>query len=687
MTAVPILGIAVLIGICWAISTDRRRFPWRVVGWSLALQVAFALLVLKSAAGAGVLAAVANAVDLALQQASAGIELLFGPLADRERFGVILAISALPAIVYVASVFSVLYYLGVLQLAVVGMAKVMVRTFGTSGAETLAAAGNVFMGQTEAPLLVAPYLERMTRSELHALMVSGMATVSGGMLAAYIALGVDARFLLAASLVNAPAALMVAKIIVPETGQPETAGRVEYRVERAEVNLIAAAANGATAGMKLLLNVVAMLIAFLSIVALINLPLGAVGLSLSDILGWVFRSHRISGGGSGCRGGDRRRDAGEEGDPQRVRGLPRPRRAHLRRNALGEERGHRDLRALRLREPEFRRNPDRRNRRYRARTEKGPRPPRPAGARRGHRRDPGHRRHRRDPERSVVRPDIAARLAEAAGAVRAWLGNERSFPEVGIVLGSGLAGTADAVSEARSLGYGRIPGMPECSAPGHRSRLVVGQLDAQSAPPLPVALLLGRHHLYEGRTPDEAVFGVRLLGTLGVRRLLLTAAVGAIHPELGVGDFVRVRDHLNLTGASPLEGPEPGPEPRFPDLTRAWDPELGAALERAAARLGTPLRAGIYAGVRGPQFETPAEIRMLRTMGADVVGMSVVLEAIAARHLGIRLAGLAFASNLAAGIGAGPLDSDHVNEAAARAAPDLARLLAAAATEPEFRGE
>ena len=288
MSGLPILGVAVLIGIAWAASTNRRRFPWRVTAWSLALQLALALLVLKSAAGAAALSWVADGVDAALQQADAGIELLFGPLADRERFGVILAISALPAIVYVASVFSVLYYLGILQLAVVGMARVMVRTLGTSGAETLAAAANVFMGQTEAPLIVAPYLERMTRSELHAVMVSGMATVSGGMLAAFIALGVDARLLLAASLVNAPAALMMAKIIVPEKRTPETAGRVDHRVERAEVNLLDAAAGGATAGMKLVLNVVAMLMAFLSIVALINLPLGAVGLSLSDILAWVF---------------------------------------------------------------------------------------------------------------------------------------------------------------------------------------------------------------------------------------------------------------------------------------------------------------------------------------------------------------------------------------------------------------
>ena len=284
-----------------------------------------------------------------------------------------------------------------------------------------------------------------------------------------------------------------------------------------------------------------------------------------------------------------------------------------------------------------------------------------------------------------MRAETAARLREAAAAVRKWNRDGRPFPEVGIVLGSGLAGTADALKDARSLPHRQIPGLAECSAPGHRSRLVVGELPADSGTPLPVAMLLGRHHLYEGWTAEEAVFGVRLLGTLGVRRLVLTAAVGAIHPDLRVGDFLRIDDHLNLTGASPLEGPEPGPEPRFPDLTHAWDEELGEALERAASRVGMPLLSGVYAGVRGPQFETPAEIRMLRTVGADVVGMSVVLEAIAARHLGIRLAGLAFASNLAAGIGEGPLDASHVNEAAARAVPTLVRLLSAAAAEPGFR--
>lgn len=286
--AMSLLGLAALLGIAWAVSTDRRRFPWRIVLWSLALQAVFALIVLRSPWGTAALSAVADAVDLALRQANAGIELVFGPLADRERFGVILAISALPTIIYVASVFSVLYHLGLLQRAVAGMAWIMRRTMGTSGAETLASAANVFMGQTEAPLIVAPYLERMTRSELHAVMVAGMATVSGGMLAAFIALGVDARFLLAASLVNAPAALMLAKIIVPESGTPETTGRAAEVSGEREVNVIGAAASGASAGMKLVLNVVAMLIAFLSLVALVDLPLGAVGLSLSQILGWVF---------------------------------------------------------------------------------------------------------------------------------------------------------------------------------------------------------------------------------------------------------------------------------------------------------------------------------------------------------------------------------------------------------------
>ncbi len=277
-----------------------------------------------------------------------------------------------------------------------------------------------------------------------------------------------------------------------------------------------------------------------------------------------------------------------------------------------------------------------------------------------------------------MKQDVRTRVAAAARMVREWAG--RDFPGFGIVLGSGLAAAAGRVREPRFLPFHQIPGCPLCSAPGHRSRLLLGEIES-----LPVALLLGRHHLYEGHTPDEAVFTIRLLAALGVKKVLLTAATGGIAPELAVGDFLRIRDQLNLTGASPLTGPEPGPEDRFPDMTRMWDPELAAAVGRAGERIGMPLPVGVYAGVRGPQFETPAEIRMLRALGGDVVGMSVVLEAIAARHAGMRIAGLGFVSNLAAGMGEAELDPAHVEEEGKKASPRLARLLVEIAREPEFR--
>lgn len=276
-------------------------------------------------------------------------------------------------------------------------------------------------------------------------------------------------------------------------------------------------------------------------------------------------------------------------------------------------------------------------------------------------------------------------MDQAAAAVRRRTG--APFPEVGVVLGSGLAGVSDSVAAEAEIPYREIPGLAECTAPGHRSRLVVGRLRAAAGSDLPVALLCGRHHLYEGHDADAAAFGVRLLASLGVRRLVITAAVGAIRKDLTAGDFVILRDHLNLTGTSPLEGPEPGPEPRFPDMTGVWDRELAAVMARAGDRIGLPLTTGVYAGLRGPQFETPAEIRMLAAMGADLVGMSVVMEAIAARHRGVRLAGVAFCSNLAAGISPVPLDAAHVNEMAAEAVPRLSALLSAVAADPAFRRE
>ena len=285
---IGILGLVILLGIAYAFSTDRKAIKPKTIGWGLLLQLVFALIVMKTTIGIQVFEAIANAVTLGLEKAEAGTDFVFGPLADVETIGFVFAVRALPTIIYISSLFAVLYYLGILQKIVLVMAKLMASTMGTSGAESLSCAANVFMGQTEAPLVVTPYINKMTYSELATLMVGGMATISGGMLAAYISMGVEAKFLLAASVMNAPAALLIAKILVPETGTPMTKGEVKLEVNAEEVNLIDAAARGAGSGMMLAINVAAMLIAFLSLIALVNWPLQQFGLSLEQIFGWVF---------------------------------------------------------------------------------------------------------------------------------------------------------------------------------------------------------------------------------------------------------------------------------------------------------------------------------------------------------------------------------------------------------------
>jgi CNT family concentrative nucleoside transporter len=217
---IGVLGLVVILGIAFAFSTDRNKVNARLIIWGLILQFAFALLVMKWSWGQLVFEWLSDIVRLGLEKADAGGEFVFGPLAKTETLGFIFAFRALPTIIYISSFFSVLYYLGILQKLVMFMAKIMVRTMGTSGAESLSTAANVFMGQTEAPLVVMPYIASMTYSELCTLMVGGMATISGGMMAAYISMGIEAKFLLAASVMNAPAAIVMAKILVPETGTP-----------------------------------------------------------------------------------------------------------------------------------------------------------------------------------------------------------------------------------------------------------------------------------------------------------------------------------------------------------------------------------------------------------------------------------------------------------------------------------
>jgi purine-nucleoside phosphorylase len=247
-------------------------------------------------------------------------------------------------------------------------------------------------------------------------------------------------------------------------------------------------------------------------------------------------------------------------------------------------------------------------------------------------------------------------------------------PAVGVVLGSGLGAFADAIEEPVEIPYGDIPGWPVATALGHAGALVLGSLAG-----VPIAAMKGRAHLYEGLPAPRVVFGIRVLGRLGIDTLVLTNACGAIDTSFSPGELVAISDHLNLQGTSPLVGPnEDALGPRFPDMTNAYDPGLRADARAAAARIGLELREGVYAAWLGPAFETPAEIRMLRALGADLVGMSTVPEVLAARHMGIRCLALSCVTNMAAGILPEPLDADHVlrvGGAAAGALTDLLREL------------
>lgn len=245
-----------------------------------------------------------------------------------------------------------------------------------------------------------------------------------------------------------------------------------------------------------------------------------------------------------------------------------------------------------------------------------------------------------------------ARLDEAAGVVR---GRTSSRPSIGVVLGSGLGAFADSLEDAVAIPYREIPHFPASTVDGHRGALVLGRSHG-----VPVAAMKGRVHLYEGYRLDEVVFPVRVLGRLGVRTLIVTNAAGAINPVFSPGELMIIEDHVNLLG-NPLVGPnEDALGPRFPDMTAAYDPGLRNLVERVCREVGAPCHRGVYIAVTGPSYETPAEIRMARTLGADAVGMSTVPEVIAARHMGLRVVGLSCLTNMAAGVTDAPLDHRDV---------------------------
>jgi CNT family concentrative nucleoside transporter len=315
--AQPVAGAVVILGIAYALSSNRRAIDLKTVLWGLGLQIVFALIVLKTDIGQRVFQTLGGAITRLLDFANVGASFVFGPLGDKQawprimtavlgeegaRYSMIFAFQVLPTIIFIAALFAILYYYGVMQFVVRAFAWGMRKVMKASGAESLNVAASIFMGQTEAPLTIRPFLPNMTQSELMTVMTSGMAHISGGIMAAYILFGVDAKHLLTAVIMTAPGTLMLAKMFVPETEVPETMGTVKLEVERTDVNVIDAAGRGTGEGLHLALNVGAMLISFLALVALLNALLGVAGslaatylgatsladLSMQQILGWAF---------------------------------------------------------------------------------------------------------------------------------------------------------------------------------------------------------------------------------------------------------------------------------------------------------------------------------------------------------------------------------------------------------------
>ena len=317
----PLFGAIVILSIAVAFSNNRRAINWTTVAWGLSLQIIFALIVLKTAIGQRVFETLGAGINKLLGFAGVGAGFVFGPLGNSSvwgramtgalgpegaNYGVIFAFQVLPTIIFIAALFAILYYYGVMQFVVRLMAVVMHRVMKCSGAESLNVAASIFMGQTEAPLTIRPYLPEMTQSELMTVMTSGMAHISGGIMAAYILFGIEAKHLLTAVIMTAPGTIMMAKMLVPETEVPKTMGSVKLEIENTDVNVIDAAGRGTGEGLHLALNVGAMLISFLALVALVNYVLGAFGswasphaptmalqhaldgFSMQKIFGWVF---------------------------------------------------------------------------------------------------------------------------------------------------------------------------------------------------------------------------------------------------------------------------------------------------------------------------------------------------------------------------------------------------------------
>ena len=293
---VGLLGIVVLLGIAFALSNNRKQINMRIIGWGLGLQALFAVFILKTPVGAPLFGYLDRAFRKLISFSDVGSDFLFKsfvPNVGYHEAMINFAFRALPTIIFFSSLMAVLYHFGIIQFIVKWIARAMQKTMGTSGSETLSVSANIFVGQTEAPLMVRPFINKMTQSELMVVMTGGFATVAGGVLAIYVMWLADipgiAGHLLAASVMSAPGALVVAKIIYPETETSETMGDLKIDIEQKSTNAMEALGDGATSGLKLAANVAAMLVAFVSLVAMINYLLGFAGTSMESILGFIFK--------------------------------------------------------------------------------------------------------------------------------------------------------------------------------------------------------------------------------------------------------------------------------------------------------------------------------------------------------------------------------------------------------------
>ncbi|PAB59165.1 NupC/NupG family nucleoside CNT transporter [Anaeromicrobium sediminis] len=292
---ISFLGLAVMVGLAYLISENKKAINWKLVLTGIIMQLVFGVLILTWSPGQKLFTVLNDLVTNLLEFTKQGTAFLFGDLLDPSKFGFIFALQILPTIIFFSALMAVLYYLGVMEKIITVLARVMSKTLGTSGAESLSAAANIFVGQTEAPLVIRPFIATMTKSELLTVMTGGMATVAGGVMAGYVSMGVSAGHLIAASIMSAPASLIISKIIVPETETPVTKGSVKMELEQLDSNIIDAAARGTSEGLQLALNVGAMLLSFIALVAVVNALVGWFGgllgmdyLSLEWLLGRLF---------------------------------------------------------------------------------------------------------------------------------------------------------------------------------------------------------------------------------------------------------------------------------------------------------------------------------------------------------------------------------------------------------------